>query len=122
MMPAMAAAYATLAGPAIPRATSQLNVIQRIGGSLGTALLAVVLQGQIKDAFPGGDGSLQRVPDAARARVAEPLAAAFAHTFWWAVGMTVLALIPALILASAQRPPRPEAAAPVEQPEAAPVG
>jgi EmrB/QacA subfamily drug resistance transporter len=121
MMPAMAAAYATLAGPAIPRATSQLNVIQRIGGSLGTALLAVTLQGEIKDAFPGGGGALQRVPDAARARVAEPLAGAFAHTFWWAVAMTVLALIPALILASAQRPPAPEAAAPVEQPEAAPV-
>jgi EmrB/QacA subfamily drug resistance transporter len=121
MMPAMAAAYATLTGPAIPRATSQLNVIQRIGGALGTALLAVTLQGEIEDAFPGGGGALQRVPDAARARVAEPLAGAFGNTFWWAVAMTVLALIPALILASAQRPPAPEAAEPVEQPEAAPV-
>jgi EmrB/QacA subfamily drug resistance transporter len=122
MMPAMAAAYATLSHEAIPRATSQLNVIQRVGGSLGTALLAVVLQGQIKDAFGGSGGSLQQVPENARAQIAGPLADAFAHTFWFAVAMTVLALIPALILARAQRAPRVEPLPPVEQPEAAPVG
>ncbi len=121
MMPAMAAAYATLSQQAIPRATSQLNVIQRTGGSLGTALLAVVLQGQIKDAF-GGSGGLQEIPADSRAQVAAPLADAFAHTFWYAVGMTLLALIPAVILARAQRPARVEAVPPVEQPEAAAVG
>src|SRR3954447_15813191 len=47
MMPAMAAAYATLSHADVPRATSALNVLQRVGGSLGTALLAVVLQHQI---------------------------------------------------------------------------
>jgi MFS family permease len=44
MMPAMAAAYSPLHPEEIPRATSALNTLQRIGGSIGTALLAVVLQ------------------------------------------------------------------------------
>src|SRR4051795_13341668 len=47
MMPSMAAAYATLDRSQVPRATSALNVLQRIGGSIGTALLAVVLQHEI---------------------------------------------------------------------------
>ena len=47
MMPAMAAAYATIESDQVPRATPMLNVLQRVGGSLGTAVLAVVLQRQI---------------------------------------------------------------------------
>jgi EmrB/QacA subfamily drug resistance transporter len=86
MMPAMAAAYATLTPPAIPRATSALNVTQRVGGSLGTAVLVVILQHEMRI----GDG-----------------AAPFAHTFVWAVLMTAIALIPALVLARATRR-RPE--------------
>src|SRR4051794_29111834 len=110
MMPAMAAAYATLSRAQVPRATSALNVIQRVGGSMGTALLAVVLQHQIASQLgaagvPAGSGgaSLQQVPDAVRARVADPLAAAFANTFWWAVGMSAFALIPATVLVVSQR-------------------
>src|SRR5829696_1236233 len=107
MMPSMAAAYATLESSAVPRATSALNVMQRIGGSLGTALLAVVLQGQISDRLPraagGGGSTLERLPDAVRTRVAEPLADAFAATFWWAVAMSLVALIPATILAVTQK-------------------
>ena len=41
MMPAMAAAIAGLSYARVPRATSALNVVQRIGGSVGTALMAV---------------------------------------------------------------------------------
>jgi EmrB/QacA subfamily drug resistance transporter len=126
MMPAMAAAYATLQGPDVPRATSALNVIQRIGGSIGTALLAVILQGEIKDRLsgqggaggaPAASGTLERLPEDLRARVAEPLAAAFASTFWWAVGMSVLALVPAAILALTQRRERAGEAPPFAEPE-----
>ena len=105
MMPAMAAAYSTLSRAAVPRATSALNVINRIGGSLGTALLAVVLQGQLSDAFggrAGGDG-IARLPEGVRVRVAEPLADAFAHTFVWAAALTTVAIVPAVILAIAGR-------------------
>src|SRR5205823_14050868 len=47
MMPAMSAAYAALTPADIAHATPQLNVIQRVGGSIGTALLTVVLQNGI---------------------------------------------------------------------------
>src|SRR3954449_1459616 len=107
MMPSMAAAYAALDRAAVPRATSALNVMQRIGGSIGTALLAVVLQGEIKDRLGGaggaGGGKLQRLPDDVRGRVAEPLAAAFAATFWWAVAISAAALVPAIVLAVTQQ-------------------
>jgi EmrB/QacA subfamily drug resistance transporter len=109
MMPAMAAAYATLTRAEVPRATSALNVLQRVGGSVGTALLAVVLQHQIREqlggagAPGGGGGVLQRVPDDVRARIADPLATAFGNTFWWAVGISAFALVPAAVLALSQR-------------------
>ncbi len=43
-MPAMAAAFASLNRSELADATPQLNVLQRVGGSIGTAVLAVVLQ------------------------------------------------------------------------------
>ena len=43
-MPAMAAAFASLERSELSDATPQLNVLQRVGGSIGTAVLAVVLQ------------------------------------------------------------------------------
>jgi MFS family permease len=125
MMPAMAAAYATLKPADVPRATSALNAIQRIGGSIGTAVLAVVLQGQIKDhlaaAGAGGggatSGTLGRLPEAVRLKVAEPLAAAFGSTFWWAVAMSAIAIIPATVLAMTQRRERRREAASFAEPE-----
>jgi EmrB/QacA subfamily drug resistance transporter len=88
MMPAMAAAYSTLERWQVPRATPLLNVMQRVGGSLGTAVLAVVLQHQLVGA-----------------RGAEAVASGFGHTYWWAMAITALALVPALVLARAQRAP-----------------
>ena len=43
-MPAMSAAFASLRPEQLSDATPQLNVLQRIGGAIGTAVLAVVLQ------------------------------------------------------------------------------
>jgi EmrB/QacA subfamily drug resistance transporter len=88
MMPAMAAAYSTLQRWQIPRATPLLNVMQRVGGSLGTAVLAVVLQQQLAGARPGD---------------ADAVAAGFGHAYWWALAITAVALVPALVLARAQR-------------------
>jgi EmrB/QacA subfamily drug resistance transporter len=101
MMPSMSAAMQTLTHAAVPRATTALNIIMRVGGSIGTALMAVVLQHQIAERLPaarGGLGAAQNVPAAVRAQVAPRLADAFAHTFWWAIVLTVLAFIPALLL------------------------
>jgi EmrB/QacA subfamily drug resistance transporter len=104
MMPAMAAAYATLDHAAVPRATSALNVIQRVGGSIGTAVLSIVLANQISAAIPGAAGGLDgasQVTPAVHAQIAEPLAHAFGHTFWWAVALTAVSILPALTLIKA---------------------
>jgi EmrB/QacA subfamily drug resistance transporter len=111
MMPAIASAYALLERGEVPRATPMLNVLQRVGGSIGVALLAVVLEHQIRSALGGlapSGASVHSLPTAARARLAEPIAHAFAQTYWWALALTVVALVPAFVLLRAQRG-RPEA-------------
>jgi EmrB/QacA subfamily drug resistance transporter len=85
-VPTVAASYASLRTEEIPRATSAAQIIQQIGASFGTATLAVILQHQLSSHGPDG---------------ASGLATAFGHTFWWAVGFTALALLPALFLPSA---------------------
>ncbi len=118
MMPAMAAAYATISRQAIPRATTTMNVLQRIGGSIGVALLAVVLENQIGAAVPLASGisggAIQTIPEAVRVRIAEPLSHAFGNTFWWAVVLTAAAIVPAVVLAIVGRRSR-------EAPAAAPL-
>src|SRR6266516_2155857 len=56
--PSMAVAYQTLDRAAVPRATSAISTIQRIAGSLGTALLAVGLQRAMRAELPGFNGGL----------------------------------------------------------------
>jgi EmrB/QacA subfamily drug resistance transporter len=117
MMPTMAAAYACLSRAALPRATATLNALQRVGGSLGTALMAVVLQYEIRTGLSaGGAGAaaLQPLPPGVRAHVAAPLATAFANTFRWSIGMSLIAIVPALVLARRERARRtaPQVAVP----------
>jgi EmrB/QacA subfamily drug resistance transporter len=122
-MPAMAAAYATIDRPSIPRATTALNVLQRVGGSIGTALLAVVLEQQIKAQLPHApvaSGTLEPLPPAVRERIAVPLAHAFNHTFWWAVALTAIGIVPAVVLLFKARIPQQRRAAGVA--EATPAG
>jgi EmrB/QacA subfamily drug resistance transporter len=106
MRPAMAAAYSTLDRAQVPRATTVINIIRTIGGSVGTAVLTVVLQRQIVANIPGATGELGELGASRVARVADPLAHAFGQTFWWAVGLTALALIPAWFLP--RHPPEPQ--------------
>jgi len=122
MMPAMAAAYATLESAEVPRATPMLNVLQRIGGSLGVAVLTVILenslQSQVSQAtggrgLPGGgDGAVGgTLPDAVRERLVDPLGAAFAHAYTWSLVGILVALVPALLLMREERRARVAAAA-----------
>ena len=105
MMPATAAANATLTHGEVPQATTVINVFQRVGGSIGTALLAVVLESQIRTTAPGAltGGSVAPLSAAVRSHVAAPLATAFDHTLWLAAALTGVAAIPALVLAVTQR-------------------
>src|SRR3954451_2217252 len=95
MMPSMAAAYQTLDRAAVPRATSMINIIRTVGGSLGTAVLTVVLERRIVANVQGASGDLGSLGGVAAARAAQPLSHAFAQTFWWACALTAVALIPA---------------------------
>ena len=96
-VPAMAASYYGLKNDAFPRATTAVRIFQQVGASFGTATLAVILQHQASSHAEAG---------------AAGLATAFGHTFWWAVGFTALALLPALLLPTTAPEPTSEAEAP----------
>ena len=78
IVPVMSSFYADVPRAAIPGATASMRIIQQIGGSLGTAVLAVILQHALTDAASPTD--------------------AFGTTFWWTVGLAGAALVPALLL------------------------
>jgi EmrB/QacA subfamily drug resistance transporter len=88
-MPAMSAAYAAMRPDQLSDAAPQLNVIMRLGGTIGTAVLAVVLERA---------GAHPHVHDPVK------LARAFDTAYWWALGIAVLSLIPAFMLLHAERP------------------
>jgi EmrB/QacA subfamily drug resistance transporter len=101
MMPAISAAYQTLTPPQVPRASTAINIVQRIGGSIGTAMVAVILEHQIRvqvHGLSGGLSAADSAPPSAVAKVAQPLATAFGNTFWWVLALTLAALVPALLL------------------------
>lgn len=116
IMPSMAVAFASISRDAVPRASSALNAIQRIAGAIGTALFAIVLQRRLESGVPslqGGIEELARLGPLAQERLAPAIADAFGETFWIAVALILVALVPALML------PRPGAAA-SEEPAAEP--
>jgi EmrB/QacA subfamily drug resistance transporter len=114
MMPTMSAAYSTLERHQVPRATTMLNIVQRVGGSLGTALYAVILQRQITEHIPGAHGLADVPSGGLNEHAATVIGHAFSHTFWWVFFSGFLALVPALML------PRHAAGAFVE--DGSPVG
>lgn len=99
IMPAFAAAYAVLEHRQIPDATSQFNVVQRVGGSIGSAILAVILAGKLGggNSAPPPEGTVLPMP------VREKMADAYASTHWWVVALTLVALVPALVLMRIER-------------------
>jgi EmrB/QacA subfamily drug resistance transporter len=86
-VPAMSAAFASLRPDQLSDATPQLNVLQRLGGAIGTAVLAVVLQRA-----------------SAGAHTATHLAHAFDKAYWGSVGIAALSLIPCVVLLRAENP------------------
>lgn len=104
MMPAMAAAFAAMRPETVPRATSGLNVMQRVGGSIGGAVLAVILNSQIAAALSGSATAARgAVPAGDLGPLADAVAAAFGTTFWWAFWLTLAAIPAALVLARQER-------------------
>jgi EmrB/QacA subfamily drug resistance transporter len=89
----LAGAYKGLPRLSIPNATTAASIMVRVGSALGGAVLAVVLQIAL--------------------RHADHLAVAFATSFWWALGLTAVSLIPAVLI------PRPAPTA--ADPRAVPI-
>jgi EmrB/QacA subfamily drug resistance transporter len=103
MMPIMSGAMKTLRRAAIAKASTTLNIIQQVGASIGTAVLSVILVNELTDRLPqgggGGDGlGAANVPDRVREQIAPLMADAFGATFWWALGLLVLAFLAAFLL------------------------
>ena len=81
MAPLMASSYRTLSTAAVPRATTTMNIVMRVGGAVGTAVFAVLLQHELGNAAPGAGA-----------------AHAFAVTFWWNLLPTAAIALVALLL------------------------
>jgi EmrB/QacA subfamily drug resistance transporter len=88
-MPTMAAAFASLERSELASATPQLNVLQRVGGSIGTAVLAVVLQRALT--------GVHTLSGAAHA---------YGTAFWASAILAALAIIPAIVLLRTERAAR----------------
>jgi EmrB/QacA subfamily drug resistance transporter len=110
VQPSVAAAYRLLDTAQVPRATAALNTLRQIGGSIGTTLLAVVLQREgaaaLSSLHSATGGLLTPLPNAERMQISGPVATAFDHTFLWALVIATLTLIPAAALTHAERTPR----------------
>jgi EmrB/QacA subfamily drug resistance transporter len=104
--PAMAAAFQDLDHAQMPGGTSAINVVQRVAGSLGIALLAVVLQRAIHanvSGFEGGIGEATSLVTQHPNDAGPAIADAFGTTFWVAFALTATALVPALLLPAKRR-------------------
>jgi EmrB/QacA subfamily drug resistance transporter len=80
LIPPLSVAYNDIGSGDIPHATMNTRIAQQVGASFGVAIVAVVLQSLL-----------------ARGGVS-----AFHTAFWWAFGITVVAVIPALALPAAR--------------------
>lgn len=72
----------------VTRASSAVRIFQQLGGSLGVAIVAVVLQHHTENVIADAGGSPS--PD--------QLASAFGNVFWWTIAFATVAVIPALLL------------------------
>ncbi len=81
LIPLMAHAFRGLAPDDVPDASILSRLIQQLGGSFGTAILATVL-----------------AAGTARATSPAEAAAAFDHAFWWAVAFTGVAVAVSFLL------------------------
>jgi EmrB/QacA subfamily drug resistance transporter len=107
MMPVIASSYSRLSHAAMSRATPTISAIQQVGGSLGSALLVLVLSRQITSQFEdqgiptgggGGADQIRDIPPELHDRIAPLLATGFADAFWVAFALTALIFVPAIFL------------------------
>jgi EmrB/QacA subfamily drug resistance transporter len=76
LIPPLSVAYRDIEPSAVQHATMNTRIAQQVGASFGTAIVAVALQSLLSQGAAG----------------------AFHGAFWWAIGITTVAVIPALAL------------------------
>jgi MFS family permease len=89
MIPAMSAVYRAIPPAKVGDGTTQVNVLNRLGGSIATAVFTIALQHAL-----GGSG-----PSAAAS------ATAYGDAFRWVLGAGLLMAVPAIFLARAESRP-----------------
>jgi EmrB/QacA subfamily drug resistance transporter len=86
MMPIMTSALKSLTNSEVARGSTLVNIVQQIGGSIGTAVLSVVLTNQIRSRLESTTDPVQS------------MAEGFGTTFTVAFVLVLLALIPVAFL------------------------
>jgi EmrB/QacA subfamily drug resistance transporter len=118
MMPSFSAAYVTLPPHLISRATSISNVVQRVAGALGVAIVATILAERINANLPrlpvgslpaggnlaSGNLAAAHLPPGLKALLLQQAARGFDETFWITTGLAVLGFPLTLLLRRALRP------------------
>jgi predicted MFS family arabinose efflux permease len=106
MMPIMSAALASLHDQQIARGSTMMNIVQQVAGSIGTAVMSVVLTNQVlgNDAAKAYSAVTQgllapgKVPAAVLSQGRIELGHAFGHTYIVALVLTALCIVPAFLL------------------------
>ncbi|MGO9750468.1 MAG: MFS transporter [Solirubrobacteraceae bacterium] len=97
LIPSMTVAYQDVPSAGIPHATMNTRIAQQVGASCGVAIVAVALQ----------------------CALAHGATSAFQGAFWWAIGITIAAAIPAIALPANTPTSDSPAAKPVHNDETA---
>ena len=124
MMPAMSAAMASVTQHEVARTSTTMNIVQQSAGSIGTAIMSVILTNRVLDdpaasaysAVTQGIVPADQVPPPVLELGRSALAGAFGHTFTVAAALLLLCLIPAWFL-----PRKRLATSPTETPAIVPT-
>ncbi|NNH68764.1 DHA2 family efflux MFS transporter permease subunit [Nocardia uniformis] len=114
MMPTMTAAIQTLTHAQVARGSTLMNIINQTAGSIGTAVISVVLTNLLANRVLAGPAIASQfspelaatIPPEAISTGLDQAAQAFAHTFVVALVLLLLTLIPAFFLPRT-KPPAP---------------
>ncbi|MFG2009620.1 DHA2 family efflux MFS transporter permease subunit [Micromonospora sp. NPDC048868] len=128
MMPIMTSALKTLKAHEVARGSTLVNILQQIGGSVGAAMMSVILTSELNDSRPipgvtdpsgepvteaGLAIALQQQPELAEQFPVDPsliqrgldfAASSFATTFWVAFALVLLTFVPVAFLPRRREP------------------
>ncbi|TDC26484.1 DHA2 family efflux MFS transporter permease subunit [Streptomyces sp. 8K308] len=101
MMPNIAAATRAIGAADAPAASTLLNITSQVAGSIGPAMISMVLAGRLAEAPAAGDPAA--------------LAGAYQHTYVWGIVAMAAAALPALLISGRRPAPVPQAVGPVDR-------